>query len=212
VRHRGLGPQCVTRVNWTICHSRRKFRQRIKRPHIFTVFADAQNAKSVLFVLSRRNLENSGICDNSDLTNEPDGRLPESYKVLSAKKVGIVGGGSLGSKICGQLGARSGCRRISLSVDDDIRQTRQSHAARTRTSLAWVPTRLTLLRRAFSRLAQNVKVDAYRTALVARNHRDLPLSNSGRDSPKCDLLIDADRRPTGIQLCGVSCRIRQKSN
>jgi hypothetical protein len=53
-----------------------------------------------------------------DFAHDPPGRLPESYGVLSQKKVGIVGCGSLGSKIAASL-ARSGVRAFVL-VDDDI--------------------------------------------------------------------------------------------
>jgi phosphoglycerate dehydrogenase-like enzyme len=36
---------------------------------------------------------------NYTTANETGGRLPESYAILAGKKVGIVGCGSLGSKI-----------------------------------------------------------------------------------------------------------------
>lgn len=53
-----------------------------------------------------------------DLTNETAARLPEAYTGLASKKVGIVGGGSLGSKIATSL-ARSGVGSFIL-VDDDV--------------------------------------------------------------------------------------------
>jgi hypothetical protein len=53
-----------------------------------------------------------------DLGDDRAGRLPESYATLSDKKVGIVGGGSLGSKIAASL-ARSGVHAFVL-VDDDF--------------------------------------------------------------------------------------------
>lgn len=45
-------------------------------------------------------------------------RLPEDYAVLSTKSVGIVGCGSLGSKLAAML-ARAGVRKFTL-VDDDV--------------------------------------------------------------------------------------------
>jgi len=53
-----------------------------------------------------------------DLGDGLAGRLPESYAGLSGKKVGLVGCGSLGSKIAASL-ARSGVRAFVL-VDDDF--------------------------------------------------------------------------------------------
>jgi molybdopterin/thiamine biosynthesis adenylyltransferase len=53
-----------------------------------------------------------------DLSREPVRRLPDGYAVLAEKSVGIVGCGSLGSKIAGSL-ARSGVGAFTL-VDDDI--------------------------------------------------------------------------------------------
>jgi molybdopterin/thiamine biosynthesis adenylyltransferase len=54
----------------------------------------------------------------TDLTDDNGGRLPEQYAILRGKKVGLVGCGSLGSKIGTSL-ARSGVGNFVL-VDDDI--------------------------------------------------------------------------------------------
>jgi molybdopterin/thiamine biosynthesis adenylyltransferase len=53
-----------------------------------------------------------------DLTDDNGGRLPEQYASLRGKKIGLVGCGSLGSKIATSL-ARSGVGSFVL-VDDDI--------------------------------------------------------------------------------------------
>ncbi len=53
-----------------------------------------------------------------DLTDDNGGRLPEQYVALRGKKIGLVGCGSLGSKIATSL-ARSGVGNFVL-VDDDI--------------------------------------------------------------------------------------------
>jgi sulfur-carrier protein adenylyltransferase/sulfurtransferase len=53
-----------------------------------------------------------------NFADDVGGRLPENYAVLAQKKVGIVGCGSLGSKIAASL-ARSGVSEFVL-IDDDI--------------------------------------------------------------------------------------------
>lgn len=53
-----------------------------------------------------------------DATSEPTTRLPDEYTALSTKSVGIVGCGSLGSKLAETM-IRSGVGRLLL-VDDDI--------------------------------------------------------------------------------------------
>ena len=53
-----------------------------------------------------------------DIAHETGMRLPHSYAAMAGKTVGVVGCGSLGSKIATSL-ARSGVRRFVL-VDDDI--------------------------------------------------------------------------------------------
>ena len=53
-----------------------------------------------------------------DISHETHMRLPDSYTAMTGKTVGIVGCGSLGSKIATTL-ARSGVRKFVL-VDDDI--------------------------------------------------------------------------------------------
>ncbi|MBZ5762069.1 ThiF family adenylyltransferase [Rhizobium sp. VS19-DR104.2] len=53
-----------------------------------------------------------------EIAEEPSSRLPAGHATLACKKVGIVGCGSLGSKIAVSL-ARSGVRNFLL-IDDDI--------------------------------------------------------------------------------------------
>jgi hypothetical protein len=53
-----------------------------------------------------------------DLTDDIDVRLPQNYDLVAEKRVGIVGCGSLGSKVAASL-ARSGVRDFVL-VDDDV--------------------------------------------------------------------------------------------
>jgi sulfur-carrier protein adenylyltransferase/sulfurtransferase len=81
-----------------------------------TVIADAHSAGLYY------SFQNEGVWrlipyTTVDLTDET-ARLPEAYASLASKKVGIVGGGSLGSKIATSI-ARSGVGSFVL-VDDDI--------------------------------------------------------------------------------------------
>lgn len=85
---------------------------------LFLVVADAASAR---MFLSFRKADGQRIVINYTTVNFADeigGRLPESYSVLAGKKIGIVGCGSLGSKIGASL-ARSGVGEFLL-VDDDI--------------------------------------------------------------------------------------------
>jgi molybdopterin/thiamine biosynthesis adenylyltransferase/ubiquitin-protein ligase len=86
-----------------------------KGPRI-TVLADATSARfyySYWYENSWKLIRYTTI----DLTDNAE-RLPDEYAGLASKKVGIVGAGSLGSKIATSL-ARSGVRSFVL-VDDDI--------------------------------------------------------------------------------------------
>jgi hypothetical protein len=83
----------------------------------FIVIADAASAR-MFFTYSKDGKRNVITYQSVDLSDDPGGRLPESYGVLSQKKIGIVGCGSLGSKIAASL-ARSGVGEFVL-VDDDI--------------------------------------------------------------------------------------------
>jgi molybdopterin/thiamine biosynthesis adenylyltransferase len=83
----------------------------------FTIFADSESASMYC----------SFIDDGAwtvfpfltvDLTDESGGRLPPRYSFLREKKIGLVGCGSLGSKIATSL-ARAGVGNFVL-VDDDI--------------------------------------------------------------------------------------------
>jgi hypothetical protein len=83
----------------------------------FIVIVDATSAR--MFYSFSKDGEPVVIQYNTvDFADDSGGRLPESYAALSEKKVGIVGCGSLGSKIAASM-ARSGLRKFVL-VDDDI--------------------------------------------------------------------------------------------
>ena len=81
-----------------------------------TVIADADSAR-LYYAFQHEGAWRLIPYTTIDLTKEI-ARLPEGYTGLASKKVGIVGGGSLGSKIATSL-ARSGVGSFVL-VDDDI--------------------------------------------------------------------------------------------
>lgn len=83
----------------------------------FTVLADATTAQ-FYFSYFLRDSWTVMPYRTIDLSKESDARLPDSYAFLATQKVGIIGCGSLGSKIATTL-ARSGVRSFVL-VDDDI--------------------------------------------------------------------------------------------
>lgn len=84
----------------------------------FLVIGDAASARMFLS-FSKADGERIVIPYTTvSFVEESDRRLSESYAVLTQKKVGIVGCGSLGSKIAASL-ARSGVGEFVL-VDDDI--------------------------------------------------------------------------------------------
>jgi hypothetical protein len=83
----------------------------------FTIFTDGSTAR-MFWSYYRDEAWIVIAYQTIDLVAEPRGRLPASYDVLGQKRVGIVGCGSLGSKIAASL-ARAGVRQYVL-VDDDI--------------------------------------------------------------------------------------------
>jgi molybdopterin/thiamine biosynthesis adenylyltransferase len=86
----------------------------------FIVFADAASAR-MLYVFSKDGEHIVVPYKTVDMNEAAGERLPEDYGVLASKKVGIVGCGSLGSKIAASM-ARSGVADFVL-VDDDILKT-----------------------------------------------------------------------------------------
>jgi molybdopterin/thiamine biosynthesis adenylyltransferase len=83
----------------------------------FTLLVDHESA-SLYFSFLKDGAWNLYAYSTIDLINDIAGRLPEQYAVMRGKKVGLVGCGSLGSKIATSL-ARSGVGDFVL-VDDDI--------------------------------------------------------------------------------------------
>ena len=120
-----------------------------------------------------------------------DFRLSEEAQRLAKVRVGIVGLGSIGSKIAVSL-ARSGVRRFLL-VDDDY--LAPGNMVRHELSWAYVGThKARAARDALSLIAAEVQVDT-RTTRLAGQESAVTAAAALKDLSNCDLLIDATANP-----------------
>lgn len=120
-----------------------------------------------------------------------DFRLSEEALQLSNVRVGIVGLGSVGSKIAVSL-ARSGVRRFLL-VDDDY--IAPGNIVRHELSWAYTGTHKALaVRDALSLIAAGVQVDT-RIIRLAGQESAVTATAALKDLSNCDLLIDATANP-----------------
>lgn len=120
-----------------------------------------------------------------------DFRLSEEARQLANVRVGIVGLGSVGSKIAVSL-ARSGIRRFLL-VDDDYLAL--GNVVRHELSWAYVGThKARAVRDALSLIAAGVQVNM-RTTRLAGQESAVIAAATLKDLSNCDLLIDATANP-----------------
>lgn len=120
-----------------------------------------------------------------------DNRLSEEAYRLANVRVGIVGLGSVGSKVGVSL-ARSGVRRFLL-VDDDY--LAPGNIVRHELSWAYVGThKATAVSDALSLIAPDVQVDV-KTTRLAGQESAVTAAATLKDLSKCDLLIDATANP-----------------
>jgi nucleotide-binding universal stress UspA family protein/ubiquitin-protein ligase len=120
-----------------------------------------------------------------------DFRLSEEGRQLANVRVGIVGLGSVGSKIAVSL-ARSGIRRFLL-VDDDYLVP--GNMVRHELSWAYVGThKARAVCDALSLIAAGVQVDT-RTTRLAGQESAVTVAAVLKDLSNCDLLIDATANP-----------------
>lgn len=120
-----------------------------------------------------------------------DFRLSEEARQLANVRVGIVGLGSVGSKIAVSL-ARSGVRRFLL-VDDDY--LAPGNIVRHELSWAYVGThKARALRDALSLIAAAVEVDV-RTIRLAGQESAVTAAAALKALSSCDLLVDATANP-----------------
>ena len=122
-----------------------------------------------------------------DISDETGPRLPDSYAAMAGMTVGIVGCGSLGSKIATSL-ARSGICGFML-VDDDI--LKPGNLVRNELGTESLGThKVDALGERLHAVAPNVTVDVWRVALGGQESSGLTATILGKLAG-CDLLIDA---------------------
>ena len=129
-------------------------------------------------------------------------RVPESYGILSQRRVGIVGCGSLGSKIAVSL-ARCGVQEFVL-VDDDIMKPGNLRRHELDTSSIGLH-KADALEARLKAVAPGVKVKAKRVALGGQE------SSGGTASvldelAACDLLVDASVDPQAFNFVASASR------
>lgn len=125
------------------------------------------------------------------LPSPSDFRLSEEAQRLASVRVGIVGLGSMGSKIAVSL-ARSGVRRLLL-VDDDY--LTPGNMVRHELSWAYMGThKAQAVRDALSLIAAGMHVDT-RTTRLAGQESAVTEAAALKDLSNCDLLIDATANP-----------------
>ena len=137
-----------------------------------------------------------------DISNEVGTRLPDSYTVMTGKKVGIVGCGSLGSKIAASL-ARSGVQQFVL-IDDDI--LKPANLARNELGAESLGAhKVEALKERLRAVAPNVTVEVWRVDMGGQE-------SSGSAATildalaGCNLLIDATADPQAFNFVASVAR------
>lgn len=129
-------------------------------------------------------------------------RLPEAYAQLASKKVGIVGSGSLGSKIAASL-ARSGVGSFVL-VDDDL--LLPANLARHELDVGALGAhKVDGLQARLHAVAPHVQISARRVVLGGQESSGITASVLD-ELATCDLLIDATADPQAFNLVAAVAR------
>lgn len=166
-----------------------------------TVVADHESAS--LYLSFFKDGEWSFYCYLTvNLTDDTGGRLPEQYTALSTKKVGLIGCGSLGSKIATSL-ARSGVGNFVL-VDDDIMKpgnlVRHDLDA---TSLG--AHKADALAARLKAVSPHINVSA-RTVVLGGQESSGTTASVLDELATCDLLIDATADPQAFNFVAAVAR------
>lgn len=140
------------------------------------------------------------------LPESAEDRLPADYDRLATLRVGIVGMGSIGSKIAISL-ARSGVRRFLL-VDDDF--LIPGNIVRHELSWAHVGVhKVQAVHEVLTLIAPGVQVDTQMTRVVGQESA-LAASTTLKDLSNCDLLIDATANPeVFLSLAAIAKQYRK---
>lgn len=133
-------------------------------------------------------------------------RLPDDYAVLARKSVGIVGCGSVGSKVAATL-VRAGVRQFTL-VDDDVlfaaNLVRNELGA-----LAIGAHKVDALRARLIEIAGTIEVTARRVALGGQESADSTDSVMSA-LQACDVIIDATADAHCFNFCAAVAKESQK--
>jgi molybdopterin/thiamine biosynthesis adenylyltransferase len=145
-------------------------------------------------------------CSRILMVGEAGNRLPNDYSVLAEKSVGIVGCGSLGSKVAAML-VRSGVRRFTL-VDDDVLFS--ANLARHELGVPAIGVhKVDALRARLIDLAGTIDVTVRRVALGGQESADLTDSvMSGLRG--CDVIIDATADAHCFNFCSAVAKTSLK--
>lgn len=140
------------------------------------------------------------------LPSSRDHRLPEEAERLSGVRIGIVGLGSIGSKMAISL-ARSGVRRFLL-VDDDF----LAEGNMVRHELSWMYMgvhKVNAVRDALALIAPSMQVDI-RCMRVAGQEAATTAAATLKDLANCDLLVDATANPEVFLLLATTAKKHRK--
>jgi len=169
-------------------------------PLQFLIIADTDSARMFLGFIA----DGQSIVINFRTVTlaEETRRLPETYGVLATKKVGIVGCGSLGSKIAASL-ARSGVGEFVL-VDDDI-LTPGNLLRHELDCRSLGVHKVDGLESRLKAIAPGVNVSTRRVSLGGQEASGTTASVL-EDLGRCDLLIDATADPQGFNFVAAVAR------
>ena len=167
----------------------------------FTIIADARSAR-MFFSYPQDGGWKVIPYRTVDLTDDIDTRLPQNYERLATKRVGIVGCGSLGSKVAASL-ARSGVRDFVL-VDDDI--LKPGNLVRHDLDAGCLGAhKANGLAARLKAIASGVKVSVRRVALGGQESSGSTASVLD-DLAGCDLLIDVTADPQAFNFVASVAR------
>ncbi|CAN7595900.1 ThiF family adenylyltransferase [Polaromonas sp. LjRoot131] len=141
--------------------------------------------------ISRTSFKETVVEYNVILPPDTDVRIPASYARLAELRFGIVGLGSLGSKVAISL-ARTGARNFLL-IDDDFLQP--GNLVRHELSWLWVGAhKADAVKAQLMLTAPGMAVDV-RIHRIAGQESPLNAASALKDLAKCDVLIDATADP-----------------
>ena len=162
---------------------------------------------SSLRVFSIQSSEQPELCEYKVIMpSGSEARLPEECELLSKVRVGIVGLGSIGSKVAISL-ARSGVQRFLL-VDDDYLVP--GNLVRHELSWAFVGVhKVNAVRDALRLVAAGVDIDV-RSHRIAGQEPTINAATALKDFANCDLLIDATANPEVFLLMAAIAKANKK--